>query len=100
MVQLGLLKPKLAPYNLRMDDQTIVKPLGLIKDLKILVHGIPYVVTFTIIHSSVLDFSYFMLLGRPWLKDVKVSHDWGNNIITIQGTSTLKPYMLLRNLEH
>ncbi len=47
--QLGLSKPKLSPYNLCMVDQTIAKPLGLIKDLKILVHGIPYVVTFTII---------------------------------------------------
>jgi hypothetical protein len=40
-VQLGLSKPKLAPHNMRMADQTIAKPLGLIKDFKILVHGIP-----------------------------------------------------------
>jgi hypothetical protein len=46
-----------------MVDQTIAKPLGLIKDLRILVHGIPYAVTFTIIHSSVLDSNYYMLLG-------------------------------------
>jgi hypothetical protein len=58
-----------------MDDQTIVKPLGLIKDLKILVCGFFYVMTFTVIQSSVLDSSYFMLLGRPWLRDAKVSHD-------------------------
>jgi hypothetical protein len=51
-----------------MVDQTIAKPLGLIKDLKILIHGIPYVVTFTIIQSSVLNSSYSMLLGHPWLK--------------------------------
>jgi hypothetical protein len=37
-MQLGLSKPKPTPYNLRMVDQTIAKPLGLIKDLKILVH--------------------------------------------------------------
>jgi hypothetical protein len=40
-VQLGLSKPKPALYNLRMVNQTIAKPLGLIKDLKILVHGVP-----------------------------------------------------------
>jgi hypothetical protein len=39
-VQSGLSKPIPALYNLRMADQTIAKPLGLIKDLKILVHGI------------------------------------------------------------
>jgi hypothetical protein len=32
-----------------MADQTIAKPLGLIKDFKILVHGIPYAVTFIVI---------------------------------------------------
>jgi hypothetical protein len=32
-----------------MADQTIAKPLGLIKDLKILVHEIPYVMTFIMI---------------------------------------------------
>jgi hypothetical protein len=47
--RLGLSKPKLAPYNLHMVNQTIAKPLGLIKDLKIFIHKIPYVITFTII---------------------------------------------------
>jgi hypothetical protein len=34
-LRLRPLKPKPAPYNLRMADQTTTKPLGLIKDLKI-----------------------------------------------------------------
>jgi hypothetical protein len=50
-VQLGLPKPNLAPYNLRMVDQTIAKPLGFIRDLKIFIHGIPYIITFTIING-------------------------------------------------
>ncbi len=61
-VQLGLSKPKPTPYNLRMAAQTITKPLGLIKDFRIFVHGIPYVVTFTIIKSSVLDSNYSMFV--------------------------------------
>jgi hypothetical protein len=32
-LRLGLPKPKLAPYNLRMANQTTTKPMGLIKDL-------------------------------------------------------------------
>ncbi len=48
-----------------MANQTIIKPLGLIKDLKIIVHGIPYVVTFIVIHSIVLDSNYLILLGHP-----------------------------------
>jgi hypothetical protein len=78
-----MLKPKPTPYNLRMVDQTIAKPLGSIKDLMINFHGIPYVIAFTMIQNNVLDFSYFMLLGRPWLKIAKISHDWGNNTIII-----------------
>jgi len=66
-----------------MANQTIAKPLGFIKDLKIFVHGIPYTVTFTIINNNVLDYSYSMLIGCPWLKDVKVSHNGGTNIVTI-----------------
>jgi len=74
-IQLGLSKPNPMPYNLHMLDQTIAKALGLIRDLKIFVHGIPYTVTFTVINSNVLDYSYSMLLGRPWLRDAKVSHN-------------------------
>jgi hypothetical protein len=43
-----------------MAEQTIVKTLDLIKDFKFFVHGIPYMITFTIVHSSVLNSSYFM----------------------------------------
>jgi len=46
---LGLLKPKPTPYNLRMANQTITKPMGLLSDLKIYVHGIPYISIFTIL---------------------------------------------------
>ncbi len=96
-VKLGLSKPKPAPYNICMVDQTIAKPLGLIKDLKILVHGIPYAINFTMIQSSVLNFIYFLLLSRPWLKDVKVSHDWGN-IIIIQGIDIVKIILVTKKL--
>ncbi len=40
-LRLGLPKPKFAPYNLKMADQTTTKLVGLIKDLKIYVYGIP-----------------------------------------------------------
>ncbi len=48
-MKLGLPKPKPAPYNLRMPNQTTIKAIGLIRDLKIYVHGIPYITTFTIL---------------------------------------------------
>jgi hypothetical protein len=65
-----------------MADQTTTKPMGLIRDMKN-VHGIPYIITFIVLHNSVVNSDYSMLLGRPWLRDAKVAHDWGNNIVTI-----------------
>jgi hypothetical protein len=67
-------KPDPTPYNFYMADQTITRPFGLIKNLKIFVHGIPYKVTFIVINNNVVDFNYSMLLGRPWLRNAKVSH--------------------------
>jgi hypothetical protein len=81
-----------------MVNQTITKPLGLIKDFKILVHGIPYAMMFIVIQSSVLDSSYSMLLGCPWLRDAKMFHDLGNNIITIQGTDTIRTIPITKKL--
>jgi hypothetical protein len=97
-LKLGLPKPKFAPYNMRMADQITTKPVGLIKHLKIYVHGTPYITTFTVLHNSVVDSSYSMLLGKPWLTNVKVAHDWGNNIITIQGNGTVRTITFTKHL--
>jgi hypothetical protein len=72
---LGLPKPKPTPYNLKMAYQTNTKPMGLIKHINIYVHDIPYIITFIVLQNNVVDFSYSMLFGRPWLKDAKVAHD-------------------------
>jgi len=63
-----------------MVDQITTKPMGLIRNLKIYVHGIPYITTFTVLHNSVVDSSYSMFLGRPWLRDAKLAHarEWDN----------------------
>ncbi len=72
---MGLPKPKPTPYNLRMAYQTTTKLMGLIRDMKIYVHDIPYIIMFTILQNNVVDSSYSMLLGRPWSRDVKMAHD-------------------------
>jgi hypothetical protein len=54
-----------------MVNETIGKPLGLIRDLKIFIHGIPYTFTFIVINNIILDSSYSMLLGWLWLRDAK-----------------------------
>jgi len=77
----------------------MTRPLGIIRNLKIHIHGIPYVGTFIVLQNNVIDSSYSMLLGRLWLRDAKVTHDWNNNVITIQGNGTLKKNQLTRNWE-
>ncbi len=96
--KLGLPKPRLAPYNLIMVDQSMTRPLGIIKNLKIHIHGIPYIATFIVLKNTVIDFSYSMLLERPWFKDAKVTHDWGNNVITVQGNGIIKIILVNRKL--
>ncbi len=56
----------------------------------IYVQGIPYVTMFTELHNSVVDVSYSMLLGKSWFKDARVTHDQGNNIVTIQGNGMVQ----------
>ncbi len=97
-MRLGPPKPKPTPYNLRMVNQTTTQLMGLIRDMKIYVHGILYITTFIVLQNSVVDFNYSMLLGRPWLKDAKVAHDWGNNIVTIQGNGTIKTIIVTKHL--
>jgi len=39
-----------------------------------------------------------MLLGRPWLRDVKVAHYWRSNIITIQGNGIIIIIIITKHL--
>jgi hypothetical protein len=78
-----------------MANQTIAKKFGLIRDFKIFIYGIPYIVTFIIINYNVLDSSYSMLLRCPWLRDSKVSRDRGTNTITIQRTCIVRTILVI-----
>jgi hypothetical protein len=51
-----------------MAIQNITRPLRIIKNVKIHIHGISYVTTFIVLQNNVVDSNYFMILGRPWLK--------------------------------
>jgi hypothetical protein len=97
-LRLGLPKPKHAPYNLKMIDQTTTKPMGLIKNMKIYIHDIPYITTFIVLQNNVVDSKYSMLLGRPWLRYAKVAHDWGSNIVTIQWNGIIKTIIITKSM--
>jgi hypothetical protein len=46
----------------------------------------------------VVDYNYSLLLGRPWLKDAKVTHEWGNNVIIVQDNGTFNTISVNRKL--
>ncbi len=81
-----------------MANQNMIRPLGIIRNLKIHIHGIPYITTFTVLKKRVVDSSYSMLLKRPWLKDAKVILDCNNNVIIVQGNGTIKTILINRKL--
>jgi hypothetical protein len=72
---LGLPSPKPTPYTFQMANQTITKPIGFIKNLKIHIQRIPYITTFIVMKNYVLDSSYSMLLNQPWLCNAHVAND-------------------------
>jgi hypothetical protein len=81
-----------------MTNQSMTRPLGIIRNLKIHIHGIPYIATLIILKTNVVNYNYSMLLGRPWLKDAKVTHDWVNNVIIIQGNGTIRTISINKKL--
>lgn len=89
-VRLGLLASQVAPYRLHMAYQNVVELEGLIKNIKIHIHGISYFIILTVICNTKVNDAYSMLLGCPWLIDAKVNHDWKNNMVTIWGNVTIK----------
>ena len=81
-LRLGLPAFQATTYKLYMVDQIVVEPLGLIININICNHCIPYFITLTVIHNMEIIDAYSMLLGQPWLIDAKVNHDWENNMVT------------------
>ena len=96
--RLGLPKPSLAPFNLKMANRTIAKPTGLLRDVKIHIHSIPYIMTLTVIDCQTIKSDYSMLLGRSWLRNAKVRHDWADDQIQIMGNGTVKTVKINRQL--
>jgi hypothetical protein len=82
-----------------MADHSMIRPLRIIRNSKIHIDGIPYIATFIVLKNSVVDYSYSMLLRRLWLRDPKVTHDWGNNVIIVQSNGIIRTISISRKLE-
>lgn len=88
--RLKLPKPTAVPFKLRMAHNTLVQPIGLLREVKIHIQGIFYMVIPTIISFKNVNLAYTLLLDKPWLQDAHVIHDWTNNHIQIMGIGTIR----------
>jgi len=82
-----------------MENHTLTQLTRLIPDLKIHIHGILYIITFIVMKNNILDVSYSMLLAPPWLRDAKVMHDWGNNLISIKDNGIVRTIIITKHLD-
>lgn len=74
------LQYKPAPFKLRMANQAISEPLGMVEDVPIRVAGVKFEASFLILD---VGNCYDMLLGRPWLRTAGAVHDWGTDELTM-----------------
>jgi hypothetical protein len=81
-----------------MVDFSFNKSLGIIPNIRIKIHGISYIITFMVMNNKVVDPTYSMLLRHPWLWNTKVIHDWGTNMVTIEGNGTVKTIFVSKYL--
>ena len=77
-----------APFQLRMADQTLAEPHGMVTDVPIRIAGIKFQATFLVL--DVGD-AYDMLLGRPWLRAAGAVHDWGTDQLTMKDDKKMLP---------
>ncbi|KAH7442937.1 hypothetical protein KP509_02G008700 [Ceratopteris richardii] len=83
MKALGLYHMEETPMSLRMEDQTQVKPAGLLKNVSIVVGGLEFKVDYLIVRPRISEATFSILLGRPWLVQAECVHDWHTGSITI-----------------
>ncbi|KAH7433780.1 hypothetical protein KP509_07G086000 [Ceratopteris richardii] len=82
MKALGLNHMEETPMSLRMEDQTQVKPAGLLENVSTVVGGLEFKVDYLIVRPRTSEATFSILLGRPWLVQAECVHDWRTGFIT------------------
>ena len=68
---------------LRMADHSKVLPMDVLVNVDTNIAGIVYKIDYMVFQLKNLTLSYPILLGRPWLFDVKACNDWGRGTLII-----------------
>jgi len=84
-----------------MVDQQRVQPMGIFKNLLIRIFGLEFFIIARVLRMEGLNNEYSMLLGRPWLQQSKVHHDWNTNLfsLSISSKTIIVPTDLVFSIE-
>jgi hypothetical protein len=76
-----------------MAYQQHVQPMGTFKNLLIRISSLEFLIITRVPRMEGLNNEYSMLLGRPWLQQFKVHHDWNTNLLSlsISGKTIIVP---------
>ena len=72
-----------APFLVRMADQRRVQPVGLLKGIVIDVARLTFAVSLVVLNIADAAKDYNIILGRPWLRQAKIKHNWDSNQLTM-----------------
>ncbi|KAL3683539.1 hypothetical protein R1sor_001561 [Riccia sorocarpa] len=89
MYQLGYSKLQPAPFWIGMANGAQVKPVGILRRIPIPVGGLRFKISCVVINMDNKEDQ--MLLGRPWMREAKMVHDWESDEVFLRnGTATAK----------
>ena len=74
--------------KLQLADGNIKEPIGLLEQVRATTCGIQYEHTFAIIDFGKCP-HYDIILGRPFMRQMKMIHDWGSDHIYLQQHETI-----------
>ncbi len=81
--KLGLRKSQPTSFIICMVDQHKVQAMGLIQNLKINLTIYVYKILIIVLKMENGIEAYSMFLERPWLKQAKAHHNWGDSTLLI-----------------
>ena len=72
--RLGITKWEAYPFWLRMADTSMVRPIGLLRQLDVVLGGHTFQISAMVLHLEAPR-AYPLLLGRPWLKTANIKQN-------------------------
>lgn len=81
--RLGSPKLEAATYSLKLANELLVRPMGILANIKVDVAGIVVRIDFTIVETEKGATPYPALLGRPWLYKTQCLQNWEKVTFTL-----------------